>query len=141
MVEAAAKMPNLERLELYGTGIAPGQLPEGIAKLQKGMPHVQFDVRRGAMLGVRGNGIPGRPAVIDRVEPNTAAARADLRKGDIVTKVDGKPVADFEALTTEIAKHDAGDDATLEINRRGKTLTKKVVFDRWKVLNESRPQE
>ena len=146
MVEAAAEMPELERLELYGTGITPEEIPEEIAKLQEGMPHVQFDIRRGAMLGVRGSGRagvggPAMPAIIQYVEPKTAAARAGLRMGDIVMKVDGQRVADFEALTAEIAKHGAGDDATLEINRGGKTFTKKVVFDRWRVLDNSRLPE
>lgn len=43
-------------------------------------------------------GVPSTDARIGQVNPGTAAATAGFRPGDVVTAVDGKPVANFSAM-------------------------------------------
>lgn len=121
-------MPWLLKLELYGLDLSE----EDLQALRQLLPHVdEFDVRRGAMLGVRGNG--GRPqAEIFSVEPDSAAEKAGLQPGDIITHVDGVQVQSFTELTTEIAKYDAGDTVVLEILRAERPLKREVTFGYWK---------
>ena len=49
------------------------------------------------------------------------AAKAGLRKGDIITGIDGKRVKDFDFLAAYIQSQNPGDIVTLDIFRDGKT--------------------
>jgi len=61
-------------------------------------------------------------AVIARVVPGSSAERAGLRAGDIVTEVDGHPVANGAALRTAIGVVRVGSDIHLAVMRNGKPL-------------------
>jgi serine protease Do len=67
-------------------------------------------------------------AKIGRVYEGTPAASAGLREGDIVTKVDGKAVVDFEDLRGRIADLEPGHTSLLEVTRDGKTIEVSVVL-------------
>ncbi len=60
-------------------------------------------------------------AVVTEVAPGSPAAQAGLRANDIVTKVDGKDLADESALAAALASHKPGDKVTFTINRAGST--------------------
>lgn len=85
-------------------------------------------------LGAAGNDEPGRRdgaqkgAVIGRVYGDTPAASAGLREGDVVTKVDGKAVVDFEDLRARIAELEPGHTALLEVTRDGKSVEMPTVL-------------
>ena len=124
-IEKLAGMPSLENLELYGVGLSEQQKQH----LNVQFRYTHLDIRRGAMLGVRG--LNGTLAEIYSVEPGSAAAAADLRAGDIITKVDDVAVQSFAELTTEIAKHDPGNTAVLQVRRGENLIERKVVFGQW----------
>jgi S1-C subfamily serine protease len=58
--------------------------------------------------------------------PVTFQAQSYRPGGDVITKVDGKPVEDSAQLADVIADHKPGDEVPLEIHRDGKTQTIKV---------------
>jgi len=58
-------------------------------------------------------------AVVTEVLPNTPAAEAGLRAGDIVIELDGEPVDSFPGLRSRILVHQPGDEVTLTYSRDG----------------------
>jgi putative serine protease PepD len=66
--------------------------------------------------------------VVD-VPSGTPAAAAGLKKGDIVTKVDGKQITDGISLIVAIRSHQPGETVTLDVNRSGEDKSVKVTLD------------
>jgi Do/DeqQ family serine protease len=56
-------------------------------------------------------------ALIADVWPDSAASRAGLRQGDLVTSVDGNPVVDASALNYAVATHRPGDNVRIGVHR------------------------
>jgi len=79
--------------------------------------------RSGATLSVPFT--PGHPE-IGEVMPNSPAARASLRKGDVVLAVDGQPAKSALAVSDYIKKH-PDQPITLSILRKGKAEELKVT--------------
>lgn len=59
---------------------------------------------------------------ISAVLPNSAAEKAGLRAGDVITKLDGKAIASTDALMDAMSKTKADQKLTLQIAREGKTM-------------------
>ena len=57
--------------------------------------------------------------VVDNPKAGTPAASAGLRKGDVVTAVDGKPVSDGIGLIVAIRSHQPGETVDLQVRRGG----------------------
>jgi serine protease Do len=80
-------------------------------------------------------GVEGEPeekeCKILRVEPGSPADLAGLKDNDIITKFDGKPIANFQELTEEINGTNPGDRVTLEVMREDDVLKLEVVVGRW----------
>jgi serine protease Do len=74
----------------------------------------------------------GRPntegVIIDQVESNSPAARADMRQGDIVTAFNGKPISDPRDLAVAVAAAAKGTTAKLTIWRAGQERAVDVVI-------------
>ena len=64
--------------------------------------------------------------LVTQVGPETPAARAGIRRGDVITKVDGKAVADPEQLREAVRSAHAGQELTLSVARDGKSQDIKV---------------
>lgn len=88
----------------------------------------QFGVAQRAFLGAKVRTLNGDFAKeknldvnqgvwIDEVTPNSAAEKAGLRKGDVVTKINDQPVNDAPALIEQIGRHRPGDKLTLSYLR------------------------
>lgn len=56
-------------------------------------------------------------AVIRAVTPNSPAAKAGLKRGDIITKVGDKEINDFEDLLNCLSQHKPGEKVNLEVFR------------------------
>jgi len=65
-------------------------------------------------------------ALVMNVDPNGPAAKADIKRGDIITKVNEKELE--QSLAYEIQSHKVGEEITLEVWREGKTFTVKVTL-------------
>ena len=118
-VDYLVKLPQVRRLELYGTKFSP----EAVAKLKEQLPGADIVERGGAMLGIRGN--------VESVVKNSAAHKAGIQARDRITEFEGEKVANFEALTERIAKKKPGDTVTLTILRNNQTKQVQVTFDQW----------
>ena len=60
-------------------------------------------------------------ALVADVEPNAPAAKAGLKPGDVITKVDGVPVTDANQLTLAVTGKGPGTKVNLEVLRDGST--------------------
>ncbi len=64
-----------------------------------------------------------RGALVSDVEPGGPADRAGVKQGDVVVEVDGKPVADANAMRNQIAGTRPGESVPLVLRRNGRTET------------------
>lgn len=78
-------------------------------------------------LGVRGAPDAGI-ARISEVFPDTPAARAGLKVGDVVTRFHGEPVGDFSSLTEKVSKLNPGSSVTIVVRRDDELLELKLVI-------------
>ena len=65
---------------------------------------------------------------ITYVEPDSAADKAGLKMGDVITKVDGTDIKTVEDLNLAKKKYSAGDTATLEIYRPDGAVTVEITW-------------
>ena len=70
----------------------------------------------------------GTGAEIVTVEPDSAAAHAGLKVGDVVTAVGDRPVTTSTELTAAIRSYAPGDKVTLTVTRDGKSDTTEVTL-------------
>ena len=62
-------------------------------------------------------------ALVAQVEPDSAAARAGIKAGDVIQKYNGNPIADAGQLSVQVNATAPGEKATLDIMRDGKPVT------------------
>ena len=67
----------------------------------------------GAQIAAAGSTSPTGGVVVAGTVEGSAAAAAGLVAGDVVTTVDGSPVADADALTAAVRAHEAGDQVVV----------------------------
>ncbi len=61
--------------------------------------------------------------ILDTVAPNSPAAQAGLKQGDVITAVDGKPMTSEAELRQAIQAHKIGDTMEMTVLRNGRQLT------------------
>jgi uncharacterized iron-regulated protein len=66
--------------------------------------------------------------VIKAVAPESTAAAAGLREGDVILQFNGRPVAETFDLIYEVKQEKPGDRATLLIRRDGREMSVEVTF-------------
>ena len=63
------------------------------------------------------------------VEDGSAADKAGLKMGDVITKIGDKTIDSYEDLVAAKKGYSAGDTATFTIYREGSTMTVELTFD------------
>ena len=63
------------------------------------------------------------------VDPDSAADKAGLKLGDVITKMDDKTISSYEDLVAAKKSYSAGDTVTLTVYREGKTIEVPLTFD------------
>jgi putative serine protease PepD len=61
-------------------------------------------------------------ATVESISPGSPASRTDLKVGDLIVKVDGKPVTGSSDVVVAVRTHQPGEKVTLTVRRDGKTL-------------------
>lgn len=142
-----------------GLGMGPGYPAcEGIrwggaqaCPLQKGMRGMAAPAMMGGrMLGVHISDMPNAMldatklsygVVVEGVRPDTAAAAAGIRMGDVIVEFAGKPVISAERLRWLVRKADAGKDLEVKLMRDGAPLTLNVNLPEAKPADKEDAQE
>ena len=113
------------------------------------MPSLEFDWDGGdfpviwggrGRLGVSAEAVSGQLAtyfgvesgvLVRQVDESSAAAKAGVKAGDVITAVNGKPVKDAGDLRREIADATDGDakEMTLNVTRDKKPITLKATIE------------
>ena len=68
-------------------------------------------------------------AEVVEVPAGTPAADGGLRKGDVVTEVDGKPITNGIGLIVAIRSHQPGETIALAVQRNGRERAVRVKLD------------
>lgn len=115
-IEIDAIKPIIEQLRTGGSPPAATVAYLGVQSLDPDEVDAQTANDLGVPAGVEG-------AVIFSVVPNSPAAQAGLRAGDVVVAADGRAVAGKDDIRAAIQARQPGDTMTLEVVRDGRTLT------------------
>jgi S1-C subfamily serine protease len=83
---------------------------------------------RHAYIGASLNPVSLGGAEIAGVPPKSPAAEGGLKRGDVVTAIDGKPIAFSGQLTAELSSYKPGDTVVLTVRRQGRSLAITVTF-------------
>ena len=67
-------------------------------------------------------------ALVQSVVPNSAAAKAGLRPGDVIVEFGGSPVGSVEDLLAALRRHEPGDRVPAKVSRNGKVITIDVTL-------------
>ena len=68
-------------------------------------------------------------ALVSQVEPDSPAAKAGLKIGDVITGLDGKAVNDSGELQVEVGQRQPGTTIKLDVIRDGKNMTIPVTLE------------
>ncbi len=126
-MESLKELKGLAKLSLFGTNVTPDEAKQ----LADVLDTTEIDYREGAFLGIGGDAHP-LGFIVGTVHEKSAASRAGLQYGDVITKFAGRKTPDFEALTALIGKQRSGDTVKIEWIRRGETMSKEVQLGEWK---------
>lgn len=87
-----------------------------------------------AMLGVVTDG-DDKGAEIQSVSKESAAEKAGLKKGDVITKIDNRRIETTDDVTDAIRAHKPGDKVAITYLREGKEQKTSAELGRWKGVN------
>ncbi|GFO54287.1 hypothetical protein GMSM_12940 [Geomonas sp. Red276] len=118
--------------------ISEGKVPEYMDVTIPDFPMRPYDflafvsyeqLQKQILLGVAYEPEPnGKGLKVQTVVPDSNAARADIKAGDILTAMDGEPLTDGYDLSFGIKKKNPGDHGTIELLRDGKPMKVDVEF-------------
>jgi serine protease Do len=87
-----------------------------------------------AMLGVVTEG-DDRGAAIQSITKESAAEKAGLKKGDVITKIDNRKIDATEDVSDAIRAHKPGDKVNITYLREGKEQKAAAELGRWKGID------
>ena len=120
-----AQMGQLKKITLRDAAFDRAQ----VARFKASKPKVSVWAFGEALLGI--NGVDDSGGIrVNHVTPNSGAALAGIRPGDLITKIDGEPVTGYDALTVVVASHQASDTLAFELRRGNDQLKLDVKLGR-----------
>lgn len=94
------------------------------------LDYIKFPVDKGVVIA---EVVPGSPADKAGLKGGDRIIYVDSTQiivgGDIITKIDGKPVESMEELRSEIQKRKVGDTVVITYIRSGKEYTVKIQLE------------
>jgi len=84
-----------------------------------------------AMLGVITDD-DSKGAIISSITKESAAEKAGLKKGDVITRIGDKKISDHEDIASVIRSHKPGDKVTITYLREGKEQKTTAELQKWK---------
>lgn len=76
-------------------------------------------------------------AEIETVNKESAAEKAGLKKGDVITKIDNKEIDAADDVTKAVRAHKPGDKISIAYLRDGKEQKTTAELDKWKGMNRT----
>lgn len=129
-------MPRLNNIQFKGCKL---DIPayKRLAAAQR----VRMSFEAQAFLGIQGSGpINGRglnsDATVSMVVPNSAAEEGGIKAGDLISKIGGEKVEDFNDVRLHITQYAAGDEVGIEVIRDGKIEALKVKLRDYKTARK-----
>ncbi len=125
-------------LGLFISASGPGPDAAAIGVVSVSPRTLKGEVRAylGAMLGPDKQGV-----IIKQIVPGGAAAKAGIKEGDIITKVDGETLDSVEKLTKKLASSKPGTAMILDYLRNGvSSAVRLALADRSKIRSKANAQ-
>ena len=98
-------------LRLFGSQLSR----EGATRLKKELDGLDIYIARGGFLGV--STVP-TDLRVTKILPGSGAEKAGIIPGDVITRVNNKPVKVFEQLRTELSSFAPGENVEVVVDRR-----------------------
>jgi len=86
---------------------------------------------RALMPGELATGLRG--VRVDNIVPGSPAEASGIARGDIITQVAGKPIADVDGLMLQVGRQPAAADTTITLDRDGRTFQVPVTLAKYEV--------
>lgn len=83
---------------------------------------LQAPAQGNVYMGIQGEDAQGGGAALTSITEAGPAEKAGLKSGDVVAQIDGKSIANYEALVAEIREHKAEDKLKVQVKRADQTL-------------------
>lgn len=96
--------------------------PGGAARPMLGVVLRPLDDSMAARLGLPDSG----GALVDAVGPDSPAARAGIRPGDLIVRFNSREIRDFSELRRRVSQSKVGEELAVEILRDGKKMSLQV---------------
>ena len=131
-----ADKEKLAVLQLFDTKVTPA----AVDALKEKHPDAIIYLHNQALLGVSAENTAAGVRV-GVVVQGSAAEKAGIKQSDIVSKIEGHKVPDFDRLTARIAQHQPGDKVDIEIERLDPDTKQNVTMQLKVTLGSRSPQE
>lgn len=105
------QLPISHSIRLYGTKVTA----DGEQQLVKQFDGLEIFRGSGGFLGI--SSLSTRQAQVEQVTPDSAASRAGIQHGDIITAINGNPIQTFEQLRIELGKYEADETVAVRLTR------------------------
>ncbi|KAA5545170.1 PDZ domain-containing protein [Roseiconus nitratireducens] len=113
ILTALAEVRLRSAIYLMGTGVSTDR----VEQLRAELPGLEITHRQGGFLGVVCRSVFDNVCEVSQILEDSAADKAGLRPGDIVTRIDGKTIARFEDLQNQINTRIPGDEISIQFRR------------------------